>query len=89
MPENGSGHSHIGPGLECWKFCIHLWCYGVTLSVTPYHSPHKGTMTCRFWCSMPLKSKSQFIPVDVIKACDEVDVYLQSFLTPPLDGGEW
>ena len=94
MPENESDHSHIGPGLECRKFCIHpticlLWCYGVALSVTPYHSPHKRTMTCRFWCSMPVKSKSKFIPVHFIKACYEVDVYLHSFLTPPLDGGEW
>ena len=71
MSENESGHSHIVPRLECWKFCVHcticlLCCYGVTLSVTPYHSPHKKKMTCRFWCSMPVKSKIKFIPMHFI-----------------------
>jgi hypothetical protein len=47
-----------------------LWCYGFC---HPYRSPHKKTMTCRFWCSMPVKSKGKFIPVDFIKVCDEVE----------------
>lgn len=63
-----------------------LRCYGFC---HPYLSPHKRTVTCRLWCSVPVKSKGKFIPVHFIKACDEVDMYRHSFLTPSLDGTEW